>query len=109
MTGFGAQSGACFNCGRTGHIAAECPARLGSDQAPKARVLDDGEIEGRIIRIYQPASGLEMTGLVTTWREHYRPGLEYPEAPRYPPGFVTLLQARARLAAGLPELTGDTP
>jgi Zinc knuckle len=94
VTGWDSRSGACFNCGRPGHIAADCPARLAPQQAPKARALDDGEIEARITRFYQPAGPLEMTGLVATWRRDYKPGLEYPEAPRYPPGFLSLLRAR---------------
>ncbi len=104
MNGWGAQSGACFNCGRTGHVAAECPLRLAPEQAPKARALEDGEIASRIERIYQPATTLEMNGLISTWRHDYSPGLEYPEAPRYPKGFLSLLRARSRAAAGL----GDT-
>ena len=101
MTGWGPQSGACYNCGAVGHIAAECPVRLAPETAPKARALDDGEIEARITRFYQPATGAEISGLITTWRRDYRPGLEYPEAPRYPPGFIALLRSRGRMAAGL--------
>ena len=35
-----------------------------------------------------------MAGLVGTWKDTYSPGVEYPEAPRYPPGFLVLLRER---------------
>ena len=95
MTWTEPRSGACFNCGQPGHLAANCPATMPAAPAgPKT--LSDDEIASRIMRFYQPASPSEMAGLILTWRKSYKPGTEYPEAPRYAPGFLALLDARGR-------------
>jgi Zinc knuckle len=90
----------CYNCGERGHLAGNCPAKIAPDAHPKAahHMPGDDTIRQRILRVYQPATEAEMAGLVNTWKQHYTPGAEHAMAPRMPPGFMVLLQAR--MAAG---------
>jgi hypothetical protein len=92
---------ACYNCGELGHLAGNCPAKVDNQSSKTERHMpSDDTIRQRIERFYQPATEAEMTGLVNTWKQHYRPGAEHPMAPRYPPGFLGLLRARARETGG---------
>jgi hypothetical protein len=97
------RSGACFNCGLPGHLAADCPAKQ-PDPPAKPRALSDAEIAGRIVRIYIPSSPAEMQVLMATWKDNYKPGAEYPEAPRYPPGFLALLKTKSQARAAHSQL-----
>lgn len=95
--------GICYNCHQAGHWASQCPALKPSPTTTGGKPgLTDNEIRWRIQRFYFPASDAEMTGLISTWKENYKPGVEYPEAPRYPPGFLVLLGNRASERAGRP-------
>jgi Zinc knuckle len=89
----------CHNCGERGHLAKNCPAQLPEFQ-PAAKghghMPSDDTIRARILRFYQPATEAEMTGLVNTWKHHYRPGFE-PQEGRMPPGFLTMLNARQQM------------
>lgn len=88
--------GICYHCKQPGHWASQCPVATQQTSQTGRRGLGDDEIAWRILRFYQPAGETEMDGLIATWKQDYQPGVEYPEAPRYPPGFLALLQARAR-------------
>ena len=87
---------ACYNCNDTGHLAKDCPAKVAPPaEKPQHHMPSDDTIRQRILRLYQPATEAEMRGLVSTWKQHYTPGAEHAMAPRMPPGFMALLQARA--------------